>query len=97
MVKKIKQKPKTLLKEDLEKTGEAVGELFKGLFKGVAKILDVAQEMEQKGEQQRSYTKTIKGFTKNDKEFRGQAGWRVKTGIDKAFPKKRIKAKNNHE
>lgn len=70
-----------LVKRNLEKTGAALGDLFKGIFKGVSKILDVAQEMEKKGERERSFRKEIKGFTKKGKEFRGEAGWRIKTGI----------------
>lgn len=69
------------IKENLEKTGEAVGDLFKGLFRGIGKILDVAQDMEKKGEKEISCRKEIKGFTKSGKEFRGETGWRVKTGI----------------
>lgn len=65
------------VKENLEKTGEALGDLFKGIFKGVGKILDVAQEMEEKGEEVRSYKKEIKGVTESGKEYRGEAGWRI--------------------
>lgn len=76
------------IKENLEKTGEAVGDLFKGLFKGVGKILDVVQDMEKKGEKVRGYRKEIKGVTKSGKEFRGEAGWQVKTGLLESIPKK---------
>lgn len=65
------------LKENLEKTGEALGDLFTGIFKGVGKILDVAQEMEKKGEEVRSYRKEIKGVTESGKEFRGETGWKI--------------------
>lgn len=88
MAKKIKSKKETLAtkdleqaKENLEKAGEAVGDLFKGLFKGVVKILDVVGDMEKKGESERSYRKEVKGFTRSGKEFRGEAGWRLKTGL----------------
>lgn len=88
MTKKIKRKKKPLpkrdlegVKENLEKTGEALGDLFEGIFKGVGKILDVAQEMEKKGEKERTFRKQIKGVTKSGKEYRGEAGWRMKTGI----------------
>lgn len=96
MAKKVKPKKKISakkdlekIKENLEKTGEAVGDIFKGLFRGVAKILDVVQEMEKKGESERSYKKEVKGLTKSGKEFRGESGWRIKTGILDAFPKKK--------
>ena len=65
------------VKENLEKTGEAVGDVFKGLFKSVVKVLDVAQEMEKKGEEVRSYRKEIKGVTKSGKEFQGESGWKI--------------------
>lgn len=88
MAKKIKPRKKILpkrdlevMKENLEKTGEAVGSLFKGIFTSVGKILDIAQEMEEKGEKEKIFRKEIKGFTKSGKEYRGEAGWRVKTGI----------------
>lgn len=88
MAKKIRQKKETpakkdlkKIKENLEKTGEAVGDLFKGIFNGVGKILDVVQEMERKGEKVRLYKKELKGFTKSGKEFRGESGWRIKTGL----------------
>lgn len=96
MAKKIKRKKKIsskkdleVIKRNLEKTGELVGDLFKGLFRGVGKILDVAQEMEKRGEKERFYKKAIRGFTKSGKEFRGEAGWRLKTGLLEAFPKKK--------
>lgn len=86
MAKKIKQRGKALpkkkeeieeLKANLEKTGEALGDLFKGIFKGVGKVLEVAKEMEEKGEEVRTFKKEIKGLTESGKEFRGEAGWRV--------------------
>ena len=79
--KTIQKREMEVFKENLEKTGEALGDLFIGIFKGVGKILDVAQEMEKKGEKERTFRKQIKGFTKSGKEYRGEAGWRVKTGI----------------
>lgn len=98
MTKKIKQRGKTLpkkkedieeLKANLEKTGEALDDLFRGVFKGVGKILDVAQEMEKRGEETRVYQKEIKGVTENGKEFRGEAGWKISTGLLKLFGKKK--------
>lgn len=77
-----------VVKENLEKTGEAMGDLFKGLFKGIGKILDVIQDMEVKGEKERGWKKEIKGVTKSGKEFRGEAGWRIKTGLLESIPKK---------
>ena len=86
MTKKIKRKGKSLskkkedieeLKANLEKTGEALGDLFKGVFKGVSKILDVAQEMEKKGEETRIYHKEIKGITESGKEYQGEGGWKI--------------------
>lgn len=96
MAKKIKRKKGQIspqrdlgvIKENLEKTGEALGDLFTGIFKGVGRILDVAQEMEKRGEKERTFRKGIKGFTKSGKEFRGEAGWRIKTGIVKDHPDK---------
>ena len=83
-MRKIKKRKRTLpekdleqFKENLEKTGDALGDLFKGIFKGVGKILDIAQEMEEKGEEVRSYKKEIKGVTESGKEYRGEAGWRI--------------------
>lgn len=78
---------------NLEKTGEALGSLFQGLFKGLGKILDVAQEMEIKGERKRSYQKEIKGVTKTGKEFQGQAGWKIRTGLLETPSKKRKRNK----
>ncbi|MFH1392337.1 MAG: hypothetical protein ABIG90_01465 [bacterium] len=86
MARKIKKTSKEdlgTLKKNLENTGKAIGGLFEGLFKGVASILDVVQEMEEKGEEIRGYQKEIKGLTKSGKEFRASAGWRVKTGLNK--------------
>ena len=86
MAKKIEQKKKVLpkkkedieeLKANLEKTGEALGDLFKGIFKGVGRVLEVAKDMEEKGEEVRSYKKEIKGFTESGKEFRGETGWKI--------------------
>ena len=86
MPKKIKQKKKILrkkegdieeLKENLEKTGEALGDLFKGIFKGVGRVLEVAKDMEEKGEKVRSYKKEIKGVTESGKEIQGEAGWKI--------------------
>lgn len=65
------------LKENLEKTGEALGDLFKGIFKGVGRVLEVAKDMEEKGEEVRTYKKEIRGVTKSGKEFKGEAGWKV--------------------
>lgn len=65
------------IKENLEKTGEALGDLFKGIFKGVGRVLEVAKDMEEKGEEVRTYKKEIKGVTKSGKEFNGEAGWKV--------------------
>jgi len=102
MTKKIKKQqvlPKKDLeavKQNLEKTGEAVGDLFKGLFKGIGKILDVVGDMEKKGEKVREYKKEIKGVTKSGKEFKGEAGWRVKTGLLESFPKKTKKHEKDH-
>lgn len=96
--KKIQPKKKEdleAIKENLEKTGEAVGDLFKGLFRGVGKILDVVQEMEERGEKVRTYKKEIKGITKSGKEFRGEAGWRIKTGLLEELPKKEHDGKSN--
>lgn len=64
-------------KENLEKLGGEVGGLVKDLFRGVGRILDVAREIEEKGEEVRTFKKEIKGFTESGKEFRGEAGWRV--------------------
>lgn len=94
MAKKIKQKitskkDLTEIKENLEKTGQALGDLFQGLFQGVAKVLDIVQEMESKGEKERGAKKEIKGFTKSGKEFRGESGWRIRTGLLEAFPGKK--------
>lgn len=69
------------IKKNLEKTGEAVGAFFGSIFKGVGKILDIAQEMEEKGQEVKSHIKKIKGVTRTGKEFQGEAGWRIKTGI----------------
>ncbi|MDP2934437.1 MAG: hypothetical protein Q8N59_01535 [bacterium] len=90
MAKKITKSKKDLeiVKKNLEKTGEAVGGLFTSLFKGIGKILDVAQDMEMKGEKERGWKKEIKGVTKSGKEFRGEAGWRVKTDLLESIPKK---------
>lgn len=71
----------TVAKENLEKAGRAIGDIFQGLFNGLGKILSVAQDMEKKGEKERTYKKEIKGITESGKEFRGEAGWRIKTGI----------------
>lgn len=84
-----KEQDLEILKENLEKTGEALGDLFKGVFKGVGKILDVAQEMEKKGEETRIYQKEIRGVTENGKEFQGEAGWKISTGLLKLFGKKK--------
>lgn len=75
--KKIPKEDLEVVKKNLEKTGEAVGDLFKGIFRGVGRILDVAQEMEKKGEEIRTFKKEIKGVTKSGKEYRGEAGWKV--------------------
>lgn len=83
-MRRIKKRKRTLpkkdleqFKENLEKTGDALGDLFKGIFKGVGKIIDVAQEMEEKGEEVKFYKEEIKGFTESGKEFRGETGWRI--------------------
>ena len=65
------------VQKDLEKTGEALGDLFKGIFKGVGRVLEVAKDMEEKGEEIRTFKKEIKGITKSGKEFKGETGWRV--------------------
>jgi len=65
------------LKANLEKTGEALGDLFKGIFKGVGRVLEVAKDMEEKGEEVRSYKKEIKGVTESGKKYRGEAGWKI--------------------
>lgn len=70
------------VKEKLEKIGEAVGDLLGGLFKSVGKILDVAQEMEKKGQKEYFYRKEIKGVTKSGKKFQGEAAWRAGTVED---------------
>ena len=86
MPKKIQQKKRALpkkkedveeLKENLEKTGEALGDLFKGIFKGVGRLIEVVKDMEEKGEEVRTFKKEIKGITESGKEYRGEAGWRV--------------------
>ena len=86
MAKKIGQRKKVLpkkkedieeLKANLEKTGEALGDLFKGIFKGVGRVIEVAKDMEEKGEEVRTFKKEIKGITERGKEYRGEAGWKV--------------------
>ena len=98
MPKKIKQREKISpkkkedieeLKANLEKTGEALGDLFKGIFRGVGRVLEVAKDMEEKGEEVRTFKKEIKGLTKSGKEYRGEAGWRI--GFLESIFKKRNK------
>lgn len=96
MTKKIKAKKDIKqIQDDLEKTGEALGDLFKDIFKGVGRVLEVAKDMEEKGEEVRTYKKEIKGVTKSGKEYRGEAGWRV--GFLDSFLRRKKKEKKEEK
>ena len=93
--KQKKDKDLEQIQENLEKTGEALGDLFKGIFKGVGRVIEVAKDMEEKGEDVRTYKKEIRGVTKSGKEYRGEAGWKIGF-LESLFRKKDKEDKENN-